>query len=110
MLLVEKCQKSQRFSYSQDYRTSIGFFIYPEGGSRQNEIYVELSTASARKATVRLVDDRGSVLMQEQERFEPDQSRLTYTIKHILPGTYFFEVTDGFFHQIKELQVPAIQS
>lgn len=105
MLLVEKCQQTQSFSYSTDYRTSIAFFIYPDGSSQQSEIYVELSTASARKATVRLVDEEGNTLMLAHECFEPGQSRLSYTIRNIEPGTYFFEVTDGFFYQIKELQV-----
>lgn len=107
MVLVEKLQRAPYPSLAHDYSSSIGFVIHPAGGCAQEEMYLELSAVAPRQAQVRLTDAQGALLMQEEEHFAPGQERIIYRIQNLCAGTYYFEVTDGFYYQVKEIEVKA---
>jgi hypothetical protein len=71
---------------------------------------VELSPAQAGELTVRLMTSQGQTLLEEEQWLDPDQEQLIVTVYDLPVGTYFFEVTNGFFHQIKELRIPPANS
>jgi hypothetical protein len=107
MVLVEKLQRSLSQGMAHDYRSSIGFVISPATGCAQDEIYLELYAVEPRQAMVSLTDQTGNLLLREEQTFLPDQERLVYRIQNLAAGTYYFEVSDGFYYQVKEVQIQA---
>lgn len=107
MISVEKQLHSR--SYPGHNRSSIGFVLYPKGTRKpgwEDELHIELSTVYPEASTVRMVDESGRLLIQEEHHFDTDPGRLVYTVRNLDAGTYFFEISDGFFYQVKELRIP----
>lgn len=107
MISVEKHLHTR--SYSGNSRSSIGFIVYPKDTKSiewGEELHVELSTVHPETSTVRMVDDTGNLLMQEEHRFDTSPGRLVYTVRNLEAGVYYFEISDGFYLQVKELRIP----
>ncbi|MEL6849865.1 MAG: hypothetical protein AAFP92_15190 [Bacteroidota bacterium] len=67
---------------------------------------VEMVSHEAQHSEIRMVDAKGSLILHEKSAFSEAIDRLEYTIRNLVAGTYFFEVYDGFFHQVKEVRIP----
>jgi hypothetical protein len=102
MVSIEKRETS---GYGSAIVGPIGFIVHPEVPD-QEEVRVELSLVQAGNLTLRLIDSQGHRLMEQTEWLDPEQEQLIVTVHDLPVGTYFFEVTNGFFHQIKELRIP----
>ncbi|MDX2247300.1 MAG: hypothetical protein SF052_11010 [Bacteroidia bacterium] len=101
MVSVEK--KLYPESHSIQPRSSVGFIVNPDGDSSER-LRVELSPFDQDESVIRLMDETGNILLQEQQ--EPAQhGRLEFTVSNLDSGTYFFEVSDGFFYQVKEVRI-----
>ncbi|MEM7370891.1 MAG: hypothetical protein AAF587_19910 [Bacteroidota bacterium] len=107
MISVEKQLHSR--SFPGNTKSSIGFVVYPKetlDAGWEEEMHIELSTVYPEASTVRMVDESGRLLIQEEHHFDTDPGRLVYTVRNLDAGTYFFEISDGFFYQVKELRIP----
>lgn len=84
---------------------SVGFLVYPREQSQADPeaLRVEMGPFHPGPTTIRLTDKWGHLLLEEA--YEPAQSRCLITVHDLEDGTYFFEVNDGFFHQIKEVHI-----
>ncbi|MEM7659496.1 MAG: hypothetical protein AAF399_25500 [Bacteroidota bacterium] len=87
-----------------DFRSSITFVVYPSSVEDTHEVRVELSAAGRTDSVVRVMDNRGEVLLEETHYFA-DMGSQTYTLHDLQPGTYLFEIHDEFFHQVKEIHL-----
>lgn len=98
--------KKQTLEDSQvnDYRSSITFVVYPAAVEDSCELVVELTAANPTDSIIRVVDEKGNTLFEEAYYFSESGSQ-TYTIRDLQPGTYFFEISDNFFHQVKEIHL-----
>lgn len=105
MLLVERLQRSPHQSFASDYRTSIGFLLNSGSSGSDEEMYLELTALPQRQAVVRLTDQQGHLLMQERETLGSEPPQLIFRIDNLSAGIYYFEVTDGFYCQVKEVEI-----
>lgn len=103
MISIEKSVTSR--SLSNEFRSPIGLVVYAQNEPNE-ELWLELNPFDFEASTIRLVDETGKLIIQEAHRFDPSSDRLIFTVKNLKAGTYFFEVNDGFFYQIKELHIP----
>ncbi|MEZ4825012.1 MAG: T9SS type A sorting domain-containing protein [Bacteroidia bacterium] len=100
MVSVEK--KHYPDSHSTQPRSTVGFIVNPDNDDAH--LRVELSPFAEDESIIRVMDETGNVLLQEQK--EPEHTgRLEYTVSNLNSGTYFFEVSDGFYYQVKEVRV-----
>ncbi|TAE48612.1 MAG: hypothetical protein EAZ89_15095 [Bacteroidetes bacterium] len=108
MIQVEKKRLSR--NASNDIHAPIGFVVYPENGVPQSceeeELHVELTSFQPESSVIRLVDNNGRLLLQEDQDPDADADQVIFTIRNIGAGTYFFEVSDGFYYQVKEVRIP----
>ncbi|MEO0896484.1 MAG: hypothetical protein AAFY71_08815 [Bacteroidota bacterium] len=82
---------------------SVRFLVYPSQKTQSNQHYqVDLALFNGKSSRIILSDGNGRLLLEDVEA--PQQ---TYVIKNLSAGTYFFEINDGFFYQIKELRISA---
>jgi len=105
MLLVEKLQRSPHPCFAPDYRKSIGFLINTSADSDEEGMYLELAALARREAVVRLTDQKGKLLLQERENLNGAPRQLVYRINNLRAGVYYFEITDGFYYQVKEIEI-----
>ncbi len=68
-------------------------------------MYLELTALPRRQAVVRLTDQQGHLLMQEQETLGHAPPQVIFRIDNLSAGIYYFEVTDGFYCQVKEVEI-----
>lgn len=97
-MIVER-QTTASISHSPS--PMVKFLIVPSGYSSKERCYqVNLALYKTTNCSIRLSDSGGALLMEETEL-----KNQTYIIRNLGVGTYFFEVTDGFYCQIKELRI-----
>lgn len=82
---------------------AIGFVLISPA---QEPLHVELQAFDPQHAEVILTDGEGNILFQETCPLSDTDQRMTYAIRQMHPGTYYCEVSDGFYHQVKEVHVP----
>lgn len=96
---------SKRSFSLRDFRPTIGFVLRP---THTEEVYrVELSPFLLEDTTIRVLDSRGKLLLESDSNQPIGETSLEYTVQDVKAGIYYFEVSDGFFYQIKEVRVPA---
>ncbi|MEO1448551.1 MAG: hypothetical protein AAFV07_03435 [Bacteroidota bacterium] len=81
---------------------TIGFVLISPA---QEPLQVELQSFDPIHAAVRLTDSQGTILMEDSCEEEEPGRRMTFAVRHLEPGTYFCEVDDGFYHQVKEIHI-----
>jgi hypothetical protein len=86
------------------FRSSIVFIVYPLNPGDEQELHVELNSVTPTTSTVRVVDHDGDILFEEIHYFQ-EHGTLIYTLRNLLEGTYYFEISDDFFHQVKEIRI-----
>ena len=91
-------------SHVNDFRSSITFVIYPSSIEDSHELVVELSAAGLTDSVVRVLDSQRNILLEEFHFF-PESGSHSYTLRDLEPGTYIFEISDDFFHQVKEVHL-----
>lgn len=84
---------------------SVGFLVYPRqaGTPVPDALRVELGPFHTGQTLVRLTDKQGRLYLEETYDSAATQARLLITVRDLEEGTYYFEVNDGFYHQIKEV-------
>lgn len=102
MISVEKCTPNR--SSSSNYRTSIGFTVNPNEDQPEG-VRVELVSRAPEDSIIRMTDDKGQTIIHDDEGIASESDRLEFTVKNLEPGTYFCEVNDGFFCQVKEVRI-----
>lgn len=102
MISVEKNVPNR--NSSRNYRTSIGFTVNPNAA---DEVRVELVSNSPECSIIRMTNDKGQTILHDDQGIGEDKDRLEFTVKNLGPGTYFCEVNDGFFCQVKEFRILA---
>lgn len=96
---------SKRSFSLRDFRPTIGFVLRP---THTEEVYrVELSPFLLEDTIIRVLDSRGTLLLESDSKQPIGDASLEYTVQDVQAGIYYFEVSDGFFYQIKEVRVPA---
>ena len=97
----------RNFSLSSrsNYRPIIGFVLQPSHG--REALRIELSPFQLSDSTIRVTDSHGHTLMESDQPAEDSQACLEYTIKDLKTGIYYFEVSDGFYYQVKEVRFSA---
>lgn len=100
MVSVEKRQ----YPDSHSSRSTVGFIVNPEKEENDN-LVVELNPFDPDESTIRVMDETGNVLLHEDQDME-DSGRVEFTVNNLDAGTYYFEVSDGFYYQVKEIRVP----
>ena len=100
MVSVEKRQ----YPDSHSPRSTVGFIVNPEKEENDN-LVVELNPFDPDESTIRVMDETGNVLLHEDQDME-DSGRVEFTVNNLNAGTYYFEVSDGFYYQVKEVRVP----
>ncbi|WNJ17717.1 hypothetical protein [Pontibacter sp. G13] len=103
MILVEK--KSISPAFDQD-TGSIGFEIFPKK-SVKRAYKLELSSYRPKDSVVRLLDASGKMLLNERPSAFNETHHFLYIVRNLDAGTYFVEISDGFYYQIKEVRIPA---
>jgi len=88
---------------AQQSSPSVKFLVISSMNSSQEKKYqICLSIHNKGRSKVRLSDAQGKLLMEEQN---PRAS--AFIIRDLSAGTYYFEVNDGFYYQVKELRISA---
>ncbi|MEO0470483.1 MAG: hypothetical protein AAF206_12735 [Bacteroidota bacterium] len=87
---------------ADDFRAPVGFVVTQADAE---DLVVELNPVDSDETVIRVVDEEGTLLLQEQE-FNGESNRLEITMEDLDAGTYYFEVQDSFFHQVKEVRIP----
>ena len=96
---------SKRSFSLRDFRPTIGFVLRP---THTEEVYrVELSPFLLEETIIRVLDSCGKLLLESDSNQPIGESSLEYTVQDVKAGIYYFEVSDGFYYQIKEVRVPA---
>ena len=95
----------QNHSRSGHSRSSVGFFVNPDQEDPEG-VRIELVSHDPEESIIRMVDETGNLILQEDGGFGDESDRLEITIENVEAGTYFFEVNDGFFCQVKEIRIP----
>ncbi len=68
---------------------------------------VELSAYRAQASVLRLLDAQGIEIWREGHLEDPAEFCTEVSIQNLQAGTYYVEIQDGFFHQIRMVQVAA---
>ncbi|MDX1906127.1 MAG: hypothetical protein SF053_03775 [Bacteroidia bacterium] len=102
MFTVEK--KLHQRSPANEFRSPIGFVVTP--ASAGEPVNVELTSIFPELSVIRVMDENGESLLQETVPFDARHTRLEYIMGNLSEGRYYFEVSDGFFYQIKEVRIP----
>ncbi|MEM9986878.1 MAG: hypothetical protein AAF804_17425, partial [Bacteroidota bacterium] len=95
----------QSLPYTQNFRTAIGFMLFSEGSQAHQAVWLELGSSRGKHIHIKVVDSQGTVMFQERQRIKDLGPKLTFSLRNLASGTYYFEVNDGFYYQIKELVV-----
>lgn len=66
---------------------------------------VELGAFRPGNLILRLVDSENTVVAQESDTAIATGQQIIYRVQNLSPGSYFIEVDDGFFIQVKEVKV-----
>jgi uncharacterized protein YxjI len=98
-------KRSLSLANQSDFRSTIGFVVCPPNG--HEALRIELYPFQISESVVRVTDSRGKTLMETDQSRSESLSCLEYTVEDIKAGIYFFEVSDGFYYQVKEVRVPA---
>ncbi|RMG57780.1 MAG: hypothetical protein D6722_24415 [Bacteroidetes bacterium] len=98
--------KKQPATPSLSAQASVGFVVYSQSPQAET-LRVELGPFQARAATIRLSQADGPLLLEEAYSPVRHPARLQITLRDLAAGTYFFELSDGFFHQVKEVRIAA---
>ena len=104
MVSVEKTSHRNKDS-AHYHRPSVGFIVNPDEDHPEG-VRIELISHDPQESTIRMLDEWGRTLMQESEGFGNEKNRLEFTVRNLEAGTYFFEMSDGFFYQVKEVRIP----
>ncbi|MDX2286375.1 MAG: T9SS type A sorting domain-containing protein [Bacteroidia bacterium] len=100
--------QSPRLGSSTDtVRSTIGFTVHPSRGSSApecEEIRIELNLRDSEDLTIRVTDASGR-LFHEQDPPLRGSCTEEIEVSGLDEGTYYFEVTDGFYYQIKEVRL-----
>ena len=91
---------------SNDVRSSVGFIVSSKDEEKE-AVRVELSPFATDESEIRLSDQEGTVILHDHQEFDEAGNRLEIRVSDLDAGTYFFEVNDGFFHQVKEIHISA---
>ena len=100
-MVVEKNWNTGQISEQDRIRISILVKAIGEKDYRR----MELGTFREGNISVTILDEAGNNIHKENNLQHPDQKVLTLTMKDLANGTYFMEVDDGFFIQVKEIQL-----
>ena len=103
MVSVEKTSHNE--NSSRNYRPSVGFIVNPDDQHPDGH-RIELVTHDVEESIIRMIDETGNTILHEEEGFDEEQNRVEFTVKNLEAGTYFFEMSDGFFYQVKEVRIP----
>lgn len=96
---------SKRSFSLSNFRPTIGFVLRP---THTEEVYrVELSPFQLEETIIRVLDSGGKLILESDSNQPMGQTSLEYTVQDVKAGIYYFEVSDGFYYQIKEVRVPA---
>ncbi|MDW3647001.1 MAG: hypothetical protein R8P61_08060 [Bacteroidia bacterium] len=104
MISVEKRVPNR--NSSRNYRTSIGFTVNPNADQPEG-VRVELVSRAPEASIIRMTNDKGQTILHDDQGIGRENDRLEFTVKNLEPGTYFCEVNDGFFCQVKEVRILA---
>ncbi|MEM8901058.1 MAG: hypothetical protein AAGC85_23310 [Bacteroidota bacterium] len=88
---------------SEQNRIRINILVKAKGEKDYRRM--ELGTFREGNITVSILDEAGNNIHKEKDLQHPNQNALTITMKDLPNGTYFMEVDDGFFIQVKEIQL-----
>lgn len=86
-----------------DSRSSVGFIV--SSRNDKEDLRIELSPFTSEESTIRLSDNEGTVILDDYQEFDESGNRLEITVSDLDEGTYYFEINDGFFHQVKEIRI-----
>lgn len=84
--------------------TTIHFILH---SLAQHVSEISLQAYDFQQLTVQLTSRSGDILMTETLDAEDATHRKSYSIPDLEPGTYYCEVSDGFYHQVKEVHISA---
>ena len=68
---------------------------------------VELTAYNPAASTLRLMDDHGAELWHLDHLSDPSEFRLEVAVRNLNEGTYYVEIQDGFFHQVRMVRIAA---
>ncbi len=68
---------------------------------------VELTTYNPSSSVLRLMDDHGAEIWHLDRLSDPAEFRLEVAVRNLHAGTYFVEIQDGFFHQVRTVRIAA---
>jgi len=105
MISVERLSPNTLSTSHFRRAASIGFWIHASSQPADSEVFIELDAVAPREATIRLLDQAGTILMERVESITPSQERMVFRVYNLSEGMYYVEVTDGFYHQVKEFQL-----
>ena len=88
---------------ASDSRSSVGFIV--NAGDDKEDLRIELCPFDSEESVIRLSDNEGTVILHDHQEFDENGNRLEITVSDLDEGTYYFEVNDGFFHQVKEIRI-----
>ncbi|MEL6632903.1 MAG: T9SS type A sorting domain-containing protein [Bacteroidota bacterium] len=101
MISVE--QQTLTTSFYSDFPSAVRFTVYPhQESAHQGRLFIELLPYKLETSEITLSDSKGKLILQHQP-----QEGANFIVRNLKAGTYFFEINDGFFHQVKELRIPA---
>ena len=103
--MVSVRKTNQNRTRSGNGRSSIGFIVNPDNEAPEG-VRVELVSHDPEESVIRMIDETGNLILQEDGGFGDESDRLEFTVNNLEAGTYFFEVNDGFFCQVKEVRIP----
>ncbi len=102
MLLAHQHQP-QSLPFSATTNASICFRIVPDQSKPHISINLNLNRGRNTRTHIKVFSEAGE-LVYEQRDAKPHKRAIIW-IKGLTPGTYFFECNDGFYFQIKELEI-----
>lgn len=106
VILNENCQNCmllvnnpsfQSLPPSLRSKATVRFFIYPQNSAQP--LTLELQRGLKSEAILKVTDQRGQIFLQKSA------AQAQHTLRNLPAGNYFFEINDGFYCQIKELEV-----
>lgn len=92
------------------YRGGFGkspVFIRMNPANRSQQESVELTPYDLRASRIRLTNSIGDELWTLEKISDKQEVRLEVDIQNLNEGTYYVEVQDGFFHQVRMVRIAA---